>query len=159
VVSSVSWNLRYNGSNTNTCARKHNTNRRDNETAQAHSYMAGAQVGKSPYHISHQSPTHLACASMLTTTMSRVGALLLLFPSVTSGNLFDGNLRGRNKRWYVDYSLGTQGQCVKSCAPSRGSFCGGVKEFWEEAYPTADECCEKKLWWMPKTQCKRRDVD
>ena len=40
----------------------------------------------------------------------------------------------------VDYSLGTQGQCVKSCVPSRGSFCGGVHEFWAEVFPTANEC-------------------
>ncbi len=94
--------------------------------------------------------------AMRSTTVSRAGALLLLFPSVTSGNLFDGNLRGRKNFWYVDYSLGTQGQCVKSCVPSRGSFCGGVHEFWEEVFPTADKCCEKMLWWMPKTQCKRQ---
>ena len=32
----------------------------------------------------------------------------------------------------VAYSIGTQGQCVKRCVPSRGPFCGRVHAFWEE---------------------------
>ena len=32
----------------------------------------------------------------------------------------------------VAYSIGTQGQCVKRCVPSRDPFCGRVHAFWKE---------------------------
>ena len=54
-------------------------------------------------------------------------------------------------RWYVDYSIGAEGQCVKSC--DMGSFCGGVRDNWVTGYSTASECCQKKLWWMKGSQC------
>jgi hypothetical protein len=56
-------------------------------------------------------------------------------------------------KWFVDFSLGTQGECVKSCVPSKGSFCGGIHAFWVDLYGTADECCRQRLWWMPQEQC------
>eukprot|EP00579_Thalassiosira_antarctica_P009342 CAMPEP_0201912458 /NCGR_PEP_ID=MMETSP0903-20130614/3123_1 /ASSEMBLY_ACC=CAM_ASM_000552 /TAXON_ID=420261 /ORGANISM="Thalassiosira antarctica, Strain CCMP982" /LENGTH=627 /DNA_ID=CAMNT_0048447423 /DNA_START=30 /DNA_END=1910 /DNA_ORIENTATION=+ len=43
---------------------------------------------------------------------------------------------GGDGGWYVDYSLGAQGQCVND----------GNAETWEETWATANECCDKKLW-------------
>lgn len=60
-----------------------------------------------------------------------------------------------NGQWYVDYSLGAQGQCVQSCNENRGGYCGGVNKEWEEdeLWTTAEECCTQKLWWMELDQC------
>mmetsp|Transcript_31078 Transcript_31078/g.50754 ORF Transcript_31078/g.50754 Transcript_31078/m.50754 type:complete len:609 (-) Transcript_31078:196-2022(-) len=50
---------------------------------------------------------------------------------------------GRDGGWYVDYSLGAQGQCVND----------GNAETWEYTWGTANECCEDKLSWMGRAQC------
>lgn len=63
---------------------------------------------------------------------------------------FRENTAGQGK-WYVDYSLGGEGQCVQNC--ETGSFCGGPAENWDELFSTANMCCTQKLWWMPSTQC------
>lgn len=48
-----------------------------------------------------------------------------------------------HRRWYVNYSLGTEGQCIND----------GNQENWDETFDTAESCCEQKLWWMKRGQC------
>ena len=60
----------------------------------------------------------------------------------------------RRVGWFVDYSLGTQGQCTMSCILPNGRLCNGEPaEEWDETFANAEVCCEQKLWWMPLKQC------
>ncbi|KAL7540037.1 hypothetical protein ACHAWF_006577 [Thalassiosira exigua] len=56
-------------------------------------------------------------------------------------------------RWYVDYSRGTEGQCVANCDEAEGPNCGGVARTWDKLYSSSKACCEGKLWWMGRKQC------
>ncbi len=42
--------------------------------------------------------------------------------------------------WYVDWMIY---RCVKSCYGDLP--CGGIANYWEETYDTAEECCSKNL--------------
>ncbi len=53
-----------------------------------------------------------------------------------------------SKRWFVDSQ---QMKCVQDC--NGPSPCGGFSNRWETTYNTAEECCDKTLWWLNKEEC------
>jgi hypothetical protein len=54
-------------------------------------------------------------------------------------------------KWYVDWSIS---KCVKDCADSADTECGGLAENWENAdYSDWGACCAARLNWVKDEDC------
>ncbi len=56
-----------------------------------------------------------------------------------------GTTAGGSNEWYVSYEDKT---CVQDC--SGASPCGGIANSWEELYSSKEECCQEKMYWIPR---------
>ena len=53
--------------------------------------------------------------------------------------------------FYVDYQTGS---CKQSCLEgTAGLNCAGIASNWMNVFATAEECCEKTLWWVEASTC------
>lgn len=52
-------------------------------------------------------------------------------------------------QWYVDWKVY---KCVKDCADSSDSLCGGHAKSWDETYGSASECCGR-IGYVERSEC------
>ena len=55
-----------------------------------------------------------------------------------------------SQKWYVDWKKEV---CVKDCDDSADPSCGGLAQSWDELFDESDDCCKKKLSWVPRKHC------
>ena len=53
-----------------------------------------------------------------------------------------------SEQWYVDWR---KNACVKDCLGD--APCGGIKQNWENGFPSALECCAKAIPWVARGKC------
>jgi hypothetical protein len=59
-------------------------------------------------------------------------------------------LQGTNE-WYISWKLN---KCVKNCATSQGSQCGGIAEAWDNKFGSSSACCAQPAFaWKERKDC------